>query len=356
MSTRVSSRRRETAHELGRGPGRCRVGRHRFATILALGLFGSLVAGTAEATEGGASLYLPGFRGPAAGIVPPPGFYFSNDFMAYSGELSGARRIQIGGAVLADVEVEIRADFLTATWVTPLEVLGGRTAISVSLPAGVPRVSAGVLIEAPRLGRTFAFSQRDASFVLGDPIVTGLVGWDSGRLHWSVGASVNVPAGGYQEGELSNLAFNRWIGDVFVAATWLDPALGLDISGAIGFEINGENPDTDYDSGNAFHADLSISKNLTKEISVGLLAGYYDQVSDDSGRGNRIGPYKGRVVAAGASIGYDFTVAGTPITTRVRVLREVDVENRPQGTIGLFTVAFPLGGQTPPAARVAAKY
>lgn len=33
------------------------------------------------ATEGGASLYVPGLRGPMAGIVPPPpGFYFENDF------------------------------------------------------------------------------------------------------------------------------------------------------------------------------------------------------------------------------------------------------------------------------------
>jgi hypothetical protein len=178
--------------------------------------------------------------------------------------------------------------------------------------------------------------------------VAGLVGWDAGKFHWSVGAATSVPAGGYEEGELSNLAFNRWIGDVYAAATWLDPELGLDISGAIGFEVNGENPDTDYRSGNAFHIDLAISKYLTKEFSVGLLAGYYDQVSSDSGEGNRIGPYQGRVTAVGATAAYDFTVAGTPITTRLKVLREVDVENRPQGTMGLFTVAFPLGGHAPP--------
>ena len=94
-----------------------------------------------------------------------------------------------------------------------------------------------------------------------------------GKFHWSIGATANIPAGGYQEGELSNLAFNRWIGDVYAALTWLDPELGLDLSGAVGFEFNGENPETDYRSGNAFHVDLSISKNLTKEFSVGGPAG-----------------------------------------------------------------------------------
>ncbi|QRM31283.1 transporter [Microvirga sp. VF16] len=330
----------------------------RFVALGFLSLLGGLGWGSAQATEGGASLFIPGGHGPGAGIVPPPGFYFANDFFAYSGELTGGRQIQIGGAVLADVKTEVRADFLTATWITPLEILGGRVGFGLSLPFGVPRVSAGILIEAPRLGRTFAFSQRDASFVLGDPLVAGLIGWDAGKFHWSIGATVNIPAGGYEEGELSNLAFNRWIGDVYAALTWLDPELGLDLSGAVGFEFNGENPETDYRSGNAFHFDVSISKHLTKEFSVGLLAGYYDQVSDDGGAGNRIGPFKGRVTAVGATAGYDFTVAGTPVSTRIKVLREVDVENRPQGTIGLFSLGFPLGGHAPPAAprAVTAKY
>jgi hypothetical protein len=219
-------------------------------------------------------------------------------------------------------------------------------------------VSSGIVIEAPRLGRTFAFSQRDASFVLGDPVVSSFVGWNAGRFHWQTGVSVSIPAGGYEEGELSNVAFNRWIGDLYGALTYLDPELGLDISGTVGFEINGENPDTDYDSGNAVHIDLAISKNLTKEFSVGVLAGHYRQVSDDGGEGNRVGPFRGRVTAVGATAAYTFTVAGTPVSTRIKVLREVDVDNRPEGTIGLFTVAFPLGGHAAPepARPFTAKY
>ena len=332
--------------------------RRRLLPILALAVCGGFLAAPTRATEGGASFYLPGLRGPLAGVTPPPGFYFSNDFYAYSGELSGGRRIQIGGAVLADVEIEARVDFLTASWITPLEVLGGHLGFGLTLPFGVPRVSSGILIEAPRLGRTSAFSQRDASFVLGDPVVSGFVGWNAGKFHWQTGVSVNIPAGGYEEGELSNVAFNRWIGDIYGALTWLDPELGLDISGAVGFEINGENDATDYDSGNAVHFDLAISKFLTKELSVGLLAGHYQQVSGDGGEGNRIGPFKGRVTAVGATAAYDFTIAGTPVSTRIKVLREVDVDDRPEGTIGLFTVAFSLGGPAAPKAEgpITAKY
>jgi len=47
-------------------------------------------------------------------------------------------------------------------------------------------------------------------------------------------------------------------------------------------------------------------------------------------------------------------VAGAPISTRLKILREVKVENRPRGTIALLTIALPLGapaahGATPAA-------
>ena len=93
--------------------------------------------GSAMATESGASLYVPGLHGPGAGIVPPPGFYFENDFYSYSGRLSASTRTQIGGAVLANVKVEARVNFATPTWVTPLQIFGGNLGwFSGSLTAG----------------------------------------------------------------------------------------------------------------------------------------------------------------------------------------------------------------------------
>lgn len=309
----------------------------------------SIGCGSAMATESGASLYVPGLRGPAAGIVPPPGFYFENDFYSYSGRLSAATRTQIGGAVLANVKVEARVNFLTPTWVTPLEIFGGNLAFAVSLPFGDPRVSAGAILAAPRLGRAFGVKQRDSAFLFGDPVVSSFVGWHAGNFHWLVGGSVNIPSGTYRDGALSNLSFNRWIGDIYAAATWLDPNLGLDISGAVGLELNGKNDDTDYKSGNALHADLAVSQYLSKEFSIGVLFSHYQQISADSGAGASLGSYKGRTTAVGGTIGYTFNVAGTPVSTRLKVMREVSVENRPQGTLALVTIAFPLG-HAPPAA------
>lgn len=306
-------------------------------------LCGSLLHTPLAATEGGASLFVPGLHGPGAGIVPPPGFYFENDFYSYSGRISARSRTQFGGAVLSNVEVEARINFATPTWVTPLEIFGGNLAFAISIPFGTPRVSAGALIAAPRLGRAFSASLRDATFNIGDPVVTSFVGWHAGNFHWQVGGAISIPAGAYQEGELSNVAFNRWIGDIYAAATWLDPKIGLDISTTVGFEINGTNRATDYRSGNAFHADLAITQYLTKAFSIGVIASHYHQVSGDSGAGASLGPYKGRVTAVGGTIGYNIDVAGTPVSTRLKIMREVSVENRAQGTSVLVSVAFPLG-------------
>jgi hypothetical protein len=86
--------------------------------------------------------------------------------------------------------------------------------------------------------------------------------------------------------------------------TYLDLALGIELSAVGGLTVNGENPDTDYQSGKELHVDISASKFLTKELSVGVIASHYHQITGDSGAGNSIGPFKGRVTAVGGTIGY----------------------------------------------------
>ena len=67
------------------------------AVLGVLPLICGLAGVPAQATEGGASLYVPGLRSPLAGVVPPPGFYFNNDAYYYYGELPGASRLRSAG-------------------------------------------------------------------------------------------------------------------------------------------------------------------------------------------------------------------------------------------------------------------
>jgi hypothetical protein len=310
-----------------------------------LAILGSL-CDPVRASEGGASFYLPGLSIPMAGFLPPPGVFFDSTTYFYQGKLTGGVNTALGGNIVAGVKADVKADFLTGLWVTPMEILGGNLAFSLSLPFGEPAVRAGAVISGPILNRLFhrpiGISASDSTFNYGDPVLSTLLGWHAGNWHWKIAAAVNIPAGAYQPGELSNVAINRWIGDFSAGITYLDPALGIDLSVLGGLTVNGENPETDYRTGKELHIEAGLTKYLTKELSVGLIGAHYRQITGDSGPGATLGPYKGRASAIGGMFGYDFKLGETPISTKIKVLKEVDVENRPHGTMGWLQVSFPL--------------
>lgn len=299
------------------------------------------LAPSAMAAENGVGFYLLGGRGPMAGYIPPPGVYVQNDVYVYSGSGGGSKQFPAGGQIIAGVETTSWADFLTGTWVLPQEILGGNLAVGFILPAGRPEVTAGALISpanfAP-IGRRVT----DNAFVFGDPVASVALGWHAGNWHWNVTGLVNVPVGDYRDGEIANLAFHRWAGDISGAITWLDAQSGWEFSAAAGFTFNGTNEATDYTTGTEFHVEWAATKMLTKQFSVGLVGYHYDQITGDSGPGARLGPYKGRVTALGGTIAYNFELGQTPISTRLKLYREFDAVNRLEGTAGYATIAFPL--------------
>ncbi len=299
------------------------------------------LAAPARAAENGVGFYLLGGRGPMAGYIPPPGIYVQNDVYYYDGSLGGNRQLPSGGQVLAAVNAQVAADFLTASWVLPAEVLGGNLAVGVILPAGQPQVAADILLNPTQVG-PIGGRASDTAFVFGDPVASMALGWHAGNWHWNITGLLNIPVGDYREGEIANLAFHRVAADLSAAVTWLDPASGWEVSAAAGFTFNGTNPVTDYTTGTEFHAEWAVTKMLTKQLSIGIVGYYYDQITGDSGPGARLGPFEGRATALGGTLAYNFALGDTPVSTRIKVYREFDVVHRLEGTAGYFTVAFPL--------------
>jgi hypothetical protein len=152
-----------------------------------------------------------------------------------------------------------------------------------------------------------------------------------------------VSAGGILENRSNIVSPDRGPPAYFSGAiTYLDPELGIDLSAAAGLTVNGENPDTAYRTGKELHFEAGATKHLTKELSIGVIGAHYRQITGDSGPGATLGPYRGRATVVGAMLGYDFALGHTPISTKIKLLKEVDVENRPQGTIALLQVSLPL--------------
>lgn len=321
----------------------------QWAAAALLGASALIATEEVRAAEYAQGIYVLGNRGPLAGVIPPPGFYFESESYFYQGDLGGNRVFQGGGVVAANVKINFSANFATPIWVTPVEILGGNLGFSITIPFGTPDVSAGAVLSSPRIDRIIAGRERDAVFNVGDIYLASFIGWHSGNFHWTATALGVVPSGSFENGQLSNIALNRPALDLSGALTYLDPALGYELSVVPGITFNWINPATQYLTGTELHLEWSASKYLSKDLSVGLVGYFYDQLTGDSGSGNKIGPFKGRVVSLGGQIGYTFHAGEIPISTNVRVYREFDVKNRFQGTATYLTISAPLWVAPPKA-------
>lgn len=302
----------------------------------------ALGSGQAKASEAGTSFYLLGSGGPAAAVMPPvKGLFLDNEVYYYDGSARGSKQFVVGGNLVAGLDATILADFPTVLWVPSTDFLGGTLAVGGAVPFGQPDVNVSAVITGP-LGGQIGVSRSDDAFIVGDPILTAALGWKSDKTHIQASTMVNIPIGDYRDGELANLAFHRWAADVSLAATWRDEEAGWDLSGKTGFTFNGENEDTDYDTGTEFHVEGSIEKIITPKFSAGVLAYHFQQVSGDSGEGAVLGPFKGRVSGVGGTAAYNFTLAKRPATLRFRAIHEFDAKNRLEGDSFWLGLSVPL--------------
>lgn len=316
---------------------------------IAAAIVAAALATPALAAESGKTVYLLGTGGPGTAVMPPfTGVYFDNDFFYYDADASAGKAFTFGGNLVAGLDATVIADFPTFLWVPTTDFAGGTLALGLVIPYGSVDVHADAQLTGP-LGNTITVRRRDSAFVFGDPVIAGMIGWSGGNWHYQLSTLVNVPIGEYREGELANLAFNRWAVDLSMAVSYHDAEAGWDVSGKAGFTFNGTNDATDYDSGNDFHIEASLERIVSPQWSLGVQGYYYKQVSDDTGEGATLGGFRGEVIGAGATAAYNFVVAQNPLTLRGRVLWEFEAERRLEGVAVFLDLSFPLQMNLPPS-------
>lgn len=292
--------------------------------------------------EGAAGFYLLGSKTTMAGVLPPPGTYAQDINYLYSGSASANVSLEFAGLTLSSgIDADVYYNVPLGLWVAPEKVLGGYFASVVMVPIGWKDVTAGATLSGPGGAvLTGRIQDEDANF--GDPVLGTSLGWHDGSWHWNIGSLLNVPIGYWERGNLANIGFNRWAIDTTGAITWLDPSVGLELSGAAGFTFNFENPDTDYRTGTEFHLEFAAIQNFSKRFGLGINGYYYDQITGDSGSGARLGSFEGRVFAIGPAINLNFDLGGIPVTTNLKYFREFEAKNRLEGDAGYVTVTMPL--------------
>ncbi|WP_395335455.1 transporter [Novosphingobium sp. BL-8H] len=329
--------------------------KHRRAAapiITVAALAGFCMAGTpAQATEGGASIYLLGSGGADAAVQPPvEGVYIDSTYYVYDGSVDADKNLVVGGKVAAGLKSTIVAQFVTLLWVPSTNFLGGTLALGPALPVAAPMVNADISVTGP-LGNSISRTVRDSTLTVGDPLMNASLGWTWDKLHLTASGFVNIPVGHYREDQLANISFHRWAGDASLAASWHDTQSGWDVSAKAGVTFNGNNDYTDYNSGNNFHLEGAVEKTFSPKFSAGVQGYWYKQISADTGAGAKLGSFEGEVAALGGTLAYNTVLGRSPTTFRLRVLQEFDAKRRQEGTVAMFSVTVPLKMNLPPQAE-----
>ena len=294
-----------------------------------------------QAAEGGLGFYLLGTKTSLAGFVPPPGTYLADFNYYYAGSTDidfNIGGVNVNGGVDADAYIKL----LNGLWVAPDKVLGGHAAFSVAVPIGWKSVSAGATVDRLVLNDVELNFEDDGTHI-GDPVLGASLGWHEGNWHWSIGTLLNVPIGYWEQGDVTNMGFNRWAADLTGAVTYLDMKTGVELSAAAGFTFNGENQDTGYKTGTEFHLEGAAMQHFSKSFAVGLQGYLYQQVTGDSGPGTQfLGDFEGRVIALGPGVDFSFNLGSTHVSGNLRYFHEFDVENRLEGDAGYLNFVIPL--------------
>jgi hypothetical protein len=182
--------------------------------------------------EGGSSTYLKGYKGFLSGIVPPEaGFYVRNDLTYYSGDIS---KTIIGGRVSANLSEWLVADLIAATYVTPVQMLGGTYAVAIGVPIDGVHASAAVS------SAFFAREVSDDATNFGDILISPIIlGRHFGNIHVNAAFGFTAPVGQYNTSALADTGFNRWSYLPQLGFTYFDPATGWDFSFAPTYVISG---------------------------------------------------------------------------------------------------------------------
>lgn len=310
--------------------------------LAATALAASLTILTVHAEEGAGGHYLPGATSSFVDTLPgKPGFVFANAFTYYDGSADLGKTLDFGGLLGLNASATCRADTLFGIYQTDYELLGGRYAVAAALPFVDLDVSATVV---PPIGPTFLKSDSDSG--IGDiALYPFMIGWTDGPdLKYDVRLGVYAPTGDYQVGKLANTGRNYWTFEPSVSVSWLSTKIGTEATLFAGFDINTENPDTNYKSGTSFHLDGTLAQHFPIGdlgiFGIGANGFYYQQISGDSGSGATLGDFEGHTAGVGPVVSFVTKVAGNDLAAELKWLPELNVTRRLKGDTIWFKVGM----------------
>jgi hypothetical protein len=314
------------------------------------------------ADEGGVSFWLPGLYGSLSAVPQAaPGWslstfeYYTN--VSAGGAVSASREIQIGGSTTTanlnlSAKLHAQADL---EWVQPnytlaTPVFGGQLTLSLGefvgwQSANVTGTLTGTTLGGPSGSRSGSINSSVTG--LSDMYPSAALKWNNGVNSYMIYGTGDIPVGAYDSTRLANLGIGHGAIDGGAGYTYFDPQAGHEFSAVAGLTYNMENPTTNYQNGVDFHLDWAASQFLSKQVFIGPVGYFYDQLSCDSGSGDRVGCFESRVVGLGPQIGYLFPIGDMQGYLNLKAYGEFDGSDRPSGWNAWLTFAISPAAPTP---------
>ena len=308
---------------------RPKIGRYGFTFTVMLAVWiGFCAAGRGE--EGGAGHYTPGATASFMDALPSqPGLALANYFMYYEG--STTHLLPFGNQVTLDAHSRVSADTILALYETPLKLLGGNYTAGIAIPYVWLELDGRVT---GSLGNTA--SVRDTADGVGDiTLYPAMLAWKENDFKYDFRLGIYAPTGDYDVNRLANIGKNFWTFEPSVSVSWLSSKIGLEVTAFAGLDFSTKNAATSYQSGDVLHLDTTIAEHLPLGnlgiFGVGANAFYYQQISNDSGNGAKLGGFQGRTVGLGPVISFIGKLDETDFVMEAKWLPEMDVDNRVKG-------------------------
>jgi hypothetical protein len=329
-----------------------RGGRHRrlFASTVALATAGAMsLAAPAFADEGGVSFWVSGIYASLAAVPLQPGWTVNETYYHWQGQagadVAAAREVTIGRfnpSVTLNLSGNLNAladiVFGTAIYTFEQPVLGGQAAVGLLAAYGRTDATVNATITGTVAGFPFGpFTRQDFGEAVGfgDLYPQATLRWNQGVNNYMLYVTGDIPVGLYNSSDLANIGIGHGAIDAGGAYTYFNPETGHEFSVTGGLTYNFINPSTQYQNGIDAHIDWGASQFLTKQFQIGAVGYIYQQLTCDSGSGDKVGCFESRVLGIGPQVGFIFPIE-TPFGIKqaylnIRGYGEFDHQNRAQG-------------------------
>lgn len=293
---------------------------------LVVGLLAPVVV---NAGEGGGAHVMPGATATLADMPPTaPGNYVKLMYLDYDADATA--RIPTAAGITTNLDVAANTVAVALVHSFEQKVLGGA---NLTVVAALPYTHLDIsgTVELPGGG---SVSRANSVSGLGDlTLIPAMLAWKRDAWTFNAMLPIYAPTGSYELGRLGNPGLNYWT---------VDPTAGFvystkkGFSGMLhmGYAMNSENPDTNYQSGSMLHLEGTLEQILPAGkglLALGVEGFYFEQLTGDSGAGATLGDFKGKTSGFGPLIGYIRPMGKQNLVLEAKWLTEQDTKNRVSG-------------------------